>query len=180
MTTPVCFLSYSWEGAAHNEWVLHLGTKLMENGVNVRLDKWDLRPGMDLFHFMEEGIRTSTHVLLVCTPTFADKANKASGGIGWEKAIVSGELFRSQPEQHKFVPLLRLGEPATALPSYLQSRLFIDFRDQEIVTVTFLTVVARARCRRGRWDGLEPPRPSSVKGFPRKTRPVAVLGGGTW
>jgi len=126
---PICFISYSRESEPHRNWVGSLATRLQSHGVKMRFDQWDLYPGLDLLHFMETSVRESDFVLLVCTPTFALKANSGVGGVGYEKAIVTGELFHANQRPDKFVPILRSGEPAQALPSYLLSKVFVDFRD---------------------------------------------------
>lgn len=93
LMNPKCFISYSRDNSIHKEWVRKLGEELRKNGVDVTLDQWDLGPGMDLLSFMETSIRESSFVLLVCSPEFAVKANTSSGGVGYEKGIVSGEIF---------------------------------------------------------------------------------------
>lgn len=50
------------------------------------------------------------------------------GGVGYEKAIVTGEVFQGTAPDKKFVPLLRVGMPSTSLPSYLKSKAYVDFR----------------------------------------------------
>jgi formylglycine-generating enzyme required for sulfatase activity len=65
----------------------------------------------------------------VCTPNFAQKADAGVGGVGYEKAIVTGEIFAGEARETKFVPLLRGGDAKESLPSYLKSRLFVDFRE---------------------------------------------------
>lgn len=47
MPDPRLFVSYCWSSTEHEEWVLRLGTELRENGVDVILDKWDLKEGND-------------------------------------------------------------------------------------------------------------------------------------
>jgi hypothetical protein len=86
---------------------------------------------MDLPHYMETSIRESDYVVLVCTLAFADKANRGSGGVGYEKNIVTGEMFTKQGNDSKFVPLLRSGLPEVSLPSYLRSKYYVDFRMDE-------------------------------------------------
>ena len=127
--TPRCFISYSWEGDEHSAWVRKLATRLRECGIDAILDQFHCAPGMDLTRFMERSIRESAFVLLVCTPTFARKADAGVGGVGYEKTIVTGEIFAGEERETKFVPLLRQGDTKEALPSYLKSRLFVDFRE---------------------------------------------------
>jgi len=132
--SPSCFISYSWEDEEHKAWVRMLTAQLRLHGVDAHLDQFELAPGADLTQFMESRIRESRFVLLVCTPVFASKTNSGVGGVGYEKQIVTGEIFNGNVRDTKFVPLLRRGSPAEALPSYLQSRLFIDFRDGDRFT----------------------------------------------
>jgi hypothetical protein len=54
MSAPKLFISYCWSSAEHQEWVLRLGTELRESGVDVILDKWDLKEGNDANAFMEK------------------------------------------------------------------------------------------------------------------------------
>jgi hypothetical protein len=77
------FISYSREGTEHESWVLRLAADLRQNGVDASLDKWDLRAGQDLTFFMESRIRDSDFVVLVCTPTYAQKPNISSRGVGY-------------------------------------------------------------------------------------------------
>jgi hypothetical protein len=124
---PKCFVSYSWDSPKHEAWVLNLATRLVGGGVAIVLDKWNLQFGDDLPHFMETAVRESDFVILVCTPRYAQKANAGSGGTGYEKRIVTGEMFHSQ-KPSKFVPLVREGSNQSALPTFLRSSYYIDFR----------------------------------------------------
>jgi len=125
---PKCFVSYSADSTAHEEWVLKLATRVRENGVDVVLDQWDLEYGNDLPLFMETNVRESDFVIIVCAPPYAKKANAGSGGAGYEKQIVTGEMFHGA-NPSKFIPLVRSGSDDEALPSYLKSKKYIDFRN---------------------------------------------------
>lgn len=128
---PKCFISYSWDSDSHRAWVRALATQLQDGGVFTHLDQWDVNFGADLAHYMESAVRESDYVLLVCTEKFAEKANSGAGGVGYEKTIVTGEIFSMSPMQSKFVPILRSGQPAAALPSFLKSRAYLDFRSDD-------------------------------------------------
>src|ERR1017187_9657849 len=128
---PTVFVSYSWDSTDHKRWVRELATRLQSSGVEVWLDQWDTHPGIDLALYMERCVRDANFVLLVCTPKFAARANAAQGGVGYEKSIVTGEiLYAASPK--KFVPVLRSGSPSEALPSYLKTKEFIDFRSDDL------------------------------------------------
>lgn len=127
---PQCFISYSWDSDSHKDWVRELANDLQKNGVSTFLDQWDLFPGADLTSWMESSIRDSHYVLLICTPSFSKKANERTGGVGYEGTIITGELFSKYPPKKKYVPILKEGDSEVSLPSYLRSRLFLDFRDK--------------------------------------------------
>lgn len=122
------FISYSWESEEHKNWVRKLATDLRANGVDALLDQWEVRLGDDVTEFMERCVSTADYVLLVCTESFGKKANSRSGGIGYEQAIVTADLLNSQPPRGRFVCILRSGAPSLAIPRYMQSRLWVDFR----------------------------------------------------
>ena len=92
------------------------------------MDQWELGPGVDKNRFMEKSVREADYVILVCTPKYADKANERRGGTGYENTIISGELYY-QNSTSKFVPIIRSGSYELSLPSYLKSRIAVDFRD---------------------------------------------------
>lgn len=48
--TPKVFISYSW---AVKEWTVNLATRLMNDGVETKVDFWDLKEGQDKYKFME-------------------------------------------------------------------------------------------------------------------------------
>ena len=50
---PKLFISYSWSNSDHEAWVLDLAKSLVESGIEVLLDKWQLRDGHDSIKFME-------------------------------------------------------------------------------------------------------------------------------
>jgi hypothetical protein len=122
---PSAFLSYSWDSEEHRRWVITLATRLRENGIDVILDAWHLSLGADKTLFMEKAVRESDHVLLLCTPSFKQKAEGRLGGVGWEVSIVTAELA-DDLTQTKFIPVLREGSFRTTLPVWLRNRVGVD------------------------------------------------------
>jgi hypothetical protein len=127
-----CFISYSWDSQKHKKWVRLLAEKLQENGIFTILDQWDVSPGTQLTKYMESSIRDSNYTILICTPRFAEKANLGKGGVGYEKCIVTGEIFTDSDNDSKYIAILREGNPKTSLPSYLKSKMFIDFTNDQL------------------------------------------------
>lgn len=136
-----CFISYSWEDPDHKNWVINLAEELHNYEIEVRLDQWDEADMYDIPKYMETSIRESDYVLLICTPLFASKANTGVGGVGYEKYVITGEIFTNTSERSKFIPLLKSGGPEAAIPSYLKGALYYDFtgsRDFKQVLHTLL------------------------------------------
>jgi glycosyltransferase involved in cell wall biosynthesis len=119
------FVSYSWDDEAHKSWVRHLATRLRSDGVDVTLDQWHAVPGDQLPEFMEKAVRESNFVLIICTPNYRLKSDARLGGVGYEGDIMTGEVLTNR-NQRKFVPILRSGEWASASPSWLKSKFYID------------------------------------------------------
>ncbi|SRR6266481_2085182 len=120
------FISYSWDSEEHKTWVESFATTLRQSGVDVVLDRWHLPPGTDMYHFMERSVRSAQFVLVICTPTYAAKAENRVGGVGYEATIITTQLAR-QTQQRKFIPILRSGNWTSAVPLWLASRRGLDF-----------------------------------------------------
>ena len=56
--TPKIFISYSWTNPVHEEWVINLAERLVSDGVDVVIDKWNLKEGQDKFNFMETMVKS--------------------------------------------------------------------------------------------------------------------------
>lgn len=125
MTVPKVFVSYSHDSQDHKKWVLDLATRLRNNGIDAVLDQWELRPGDDLPHFMESHLASSDFVVMVCTQRYVEKANAGTGGVGYEKMIVTADLL-SSIDSNKVIPITKQ-ESSHNVPTFLKSKLFIDF-----------------------------------------------------
>lgn len=133
--TPVrAFISYSWSSPTHESWVLSLATRLREDGVDVILDKWDLKPGHDAYAFMESMVtdRSVTKVLMICDKVYVAKADNRSGGVGTESQIISPELYGAG-QQDKYAALMTdQDEHGNAhVPVFYRGRIFFDFRSAD-------------------------------------------------
>ena len=141
ISPPRVFVSYSWESPEHKEWVLRLAERLRgESGVEVVLDRWHLVPGGDKTVFMEKSITASDFVILVCTPTYATRANNREGGVGYEAMIVTGQLAE-RTQQEKFIPVLRNGSWQSSLPGWIKSRIGVDLRDDPYSDDSYLDLL---------------------------------------
>ena len=131
---PRLFISYSWSTSEHEQWVIDLATELVNSGVDVVLDKWDLREGHDSIAFMEKMVTdpSISKVILVCDQVYASKADGRSGGVGTETQIISAEVYTKQ-SQDKFVAVIAeksdTGKPY--LPTYYKSRIYVDLSESD-------------------------------------------------
>lgn len=133
-TPPRLFISYSWSTAEHELWVMDLATELVNSGVDVVLDKWDLREGHDSITFMEKMVTDPSiaKVILICDQVYASKADGRSGGVGTETQIISAEVYAKQA-QDKFVAVIaeKNIEGKPYLPTYYKSRIYVDLSESD-------------------------------------------------
>lgn len=139
------FISYSWTSSEHEQKVLDLATELMESGVDVVLDKWDLKEGDDADKFMERMVSdpTISKVLIISDKAYVEKANKRKGGAGTEAQIISKEIYEQQDENKFVVAVFEFDENSGKpyIPIYYGSRKYIDFTDQSKYSVKFEELV---------------------------------------
>jgi hypothetical protein len=127
---PRAFLSYSWDSQDHQLWVTQLAGRLRgEHGVEIIFDGWHLAPGGDRLHFMEQAIAGNNFVVVICTPTYAERANNRQGGVGYESMVITSEIA-AHILTKKFIPVLRKGTWDSSLPIYLKSRMGVDLSDE--------------------------------------------------
>lgn len=132
--TKKIFISYSWGTKEYQDWVVNLAKRLMNDSVDVVLDKWDLKDGNDVFHFMESMVKSTDiyRVLVLCDKNYKTKADNRDGGVGTETQIITPEIYKDQ-KQEKFIPLVteRDENKNTYLPIFLSARKYIDFSNEE-------------------------------------------------
>lgn len=127
---PHVFISYSWTSDAYQQRVKEIAERLIHDGIQVKLDIWDLRDGQDKYAFMEQCVTDPDidRVLILSDSVYAEKADNRKGGVGNETTIISPEVY-GNTEQQKFIPIVmerdEFGEPY--LPAYLKSRMYRDF-----------------------------------------------------
>jgi hypothetical protein len=132
---PKVFISYSWKPFQHQQKVIALAERLMNDGVHAIIDVWDLREGQDKNQFMESMVTNPEvrRVLIICNKSYKEKADSRTGGVGTESLIMSNEIY-SKADQTKFVPLIfEADEKGEAyLPVFVHSRIYLDFKDDEV------------------------------------------------
>jgi hypothetical protein len=136
VTVPKVFISYSWSSPEHEQWVIDLATRLMQDGVEVVLDKWDLKEGNDIYAFMESMVTSPDidKVLIICDRLYKEKADGRQGGVGTETQIITSEIYDSV-NQEKFIPIVaERDEKGNAfLPAYIRTRKYIDLSSEDLL-----------------------------------------------
>ena len=128
-TPPKVFVSYSHDSLDHKKWVFDLSSRLAAGGVNVILDQWELKPGDDIPHYMETHLADCDFVMMVCTENYVEKANAGSGGVGYEKMIVTASLMESI-DSSKAVPVIKQ-DASTDVPTFLGSKMYVDMSNTD-------------------------------------------------
>ena len=121
LTHPKVMISYSQDDDSYKEWVQWLADQLAASGINPIIDCYDLRAGISMTHFMEKAVADAYKILLILTPVYKTKADDRKGGVGYEHAMNSQELYKNQTAG-KFIPIIRRGYLATIQPCKLPSR----------------------------------------------------------
>ncbi|MFP5041268.1 toll/interleukin-1 receptor domain-containing protein [Parasediminibacterium sp. JCM 36343] len=128
---PTVFISYSWDNEEHKTWVLNLANKLCVDGVEVILDRYFLRPGTNLPHFVEKNLDKADRVIIIFTQNYKLKADKRTGGVGYEYSIMNVELYNNQTSNDKIIPILRQGSKEESIPTFMQQFIHIDTRNDD-------------------------------------------------
>ncbi|WP_186178246.1 SEFIR domain-containing protein [Burkholderia gladioli] len=140
MIAPKLFISYSWSNSEHEQRVVEIATDLRESGVDVILDKWDLKEGHDSVAFMEKMVTDPEikKVAIICDEKYAAKADGRAGGVGTETQIISREVYENQ-SQDKFVAVVfeKDGNGKAFLPTYYKSRIYIDLSEADRYSENF-------------------------------------------
>jgi hypothetical protein len=122
---PTAFISYAWEDDGIKDWVKYLATQLRGQGIDAKLDQWEVVPGDQLALFMEKSVRENDYILLICTQKYKMKSENRLGGVGYEGDIMTAEVLQKY-NHRKFIPILQAGTKETSIPSWLQGKYYID------------------------------------------------------
>lgn len=76
---------------------------------------------------MEKGVGSAIRVLAVTASSCVDKANAATGGVGYERRLLTADLMKDLTSD-KIIPLMRDNQEGT-LPRFLGAARYLDFRD---------------------------------------------------
>ena len=127
---PKLFISYSQTDDCHNDWVVALAKRLLDDGVEVIMDHWDLKYGHEMFAFMEQMVTDPAvdKVLIVCDKLYKEKADGRIGGVGKEVELMVNCLVNDTTQEKFFALACEKNDDGNGcIPAYLNSRFYIDF-----------------------------------------------------
>lgn len=143
---PKVFISYAWGSQEYQDRVVALSRELVSDGIDVLLDKWNLKEGHDTYAYMEQSVTNSdvTNVLILLDPIYAQKADDRSGGVGTETQIISPEIYNNVT-QEKFLPIVMERDENGGIPkpAYLRGLLHFDLSDPDRYDVEYQRLVKR-------------------------------------
>ena len=95
------FISYKWEGEAHNRWVETFAADLRAAGIDAQLDKWEIRAGDSLTEYMTSRIDEASVILCIITDEYVVRDGPAppgaAKGIGFVRRMSGMTVEAFQP-----------------------------------------------------------------------------------
>lgn len=132
---PKIFISYAWTSNEYQRKVLSFASRLVKDGIDVKLDKWELKAGNNLHAFMEniDHDKTLDRILILINQEYVNKADLKQGGVGVETQIMSPEVYKNV-RQTKILPIIfeKNLDGTIPKPTYLKSTVYFDLSDPEI------------------------------------------------
>ena len=142
---PTVFISYSHDSREHKEWVAKLALALLDHGIQVLVDHFDVGFGDDIPKYMERSVSVADRVLMVCTEPYVRKADDGKGGVGYEAMIVTSELVLNLGT-NKFIPVIRQqGDAPKVTPRCVSTRRYADLSTNQSWEENFPELVAEIK-----------------------------------
>lgn len=130
---PIVFLSYARTNPQYSEKIVNFANMLRKDGIDARIDEWDLKAGQDIYYFMENMIKfDADFILLMLNEEFVKKSNRREGGVGTETQIIAKDIY-ANVQQEKVIPIVweSDGHGNPCLPTFLESRYYFDFSSDD-------------------------------------------------
>ena len=121
---PRVFISYKVTDERRNAWVRGLYEDLRRNGIDARLDVFEVPPGGSFSDYMTRNIREADRVLFVVTPESVRAVEAGTGAVAFELQIANARRLASG--DFSVIPIFREGDTTS---TYLQDHRYLDFRD---------------------------------------------------
>jgi len=130
---PTIFISYAWEFDGVNEnkkWVHEILAKdLNRIGFKVSYDREGFLMGLTRVEY-DKKVKTSTYVVVVCTPVYLQRCGNANTGVGAELVNIAHRLHELDVKGTVF-PIFRKGYFQECVPNVLQELIAYPANDDK-------------------------------------------------
>jgi SEFIR domain-containing protein len=120
------FISYTGGENERIIWVEKLANFLRNEGVETRLDRWNLMLGADLPQWMANELKLADKVLIISDERYAEKADGRLGGVGWETMLIQGDMMMSSSQSAtnnpKYILIVCSDDVSLGTPVYLRTK----------------------------------------------------------
>lgn len=110
LETPRVYLAHASEDK--DSFARPLACHLIENGIDVWFDEWEIRAGDSLRRKMEEGLHNCTHFIVVLTPASINKP--------WVQTEIDTGFMKAIDGRARFIGV-RIGVPVVELSPFLRT-----------------------------------------------------------
>ncbi|OFY43676.1 MAG: hypothetical protein A2X18_09535 [Bacteroidetes bacterium GWF2_40_14] len=128
------FISYSHEPLKFKKLTHRFADKLIELGLPIVIDKYDLRYGHNVDQFMKDiaNVDLYNYILVICTTEYKARADLHVGSVGKE-AIELRKLIKDNPFQEKVIPVIieESKNPKSLLPDFFPENTFYSDLSKE-------------------------------------------------
>ncbi|MGY0208546.1 TIR domain-containing protein [Bacillus subtilis] len=83
----------------------NFGTSTPGSGIDVILDRYELKIGNETHSLMERSIEIADKILVVCDNLYRTKANERKGGAGIETMLLTKQVYQDD-KQTKVIPVV--------------------------------------------------------------------------
>lgn len=103
---PKVFISYCHIDESFEAKMLEFANRLRRDGIDANIDLFEESPKEGWSRWMENQIRISDYVLVVCNKEYAERFYNTHGkGVTWEVQIIYQVLNDNKCENEKFIPV---------------------------------------------------------------------------
>jgi SEFIR domain len=127
-SAPKVFISYShnYDRPDYKDRILELANRLRADGIDCNIDQYEESPAEGWPRWMLNQIDWANFVLIACTQEYERRfrGNEAKGkgkGGTWEGGVIIDEIYHSQGNNSKFIPIALNLEDSQYIPSPLRS-----------------------------------------------------------
>lgn len=122
---PSVLISYSHDSSVHAKSALALADKLRDDGVDADIDQYEQAPSEGWPRWMEQQIRKSQFVILICSEVYyrkwtGEEVPQSGRGVAWEAVLARNELYENKVMSSKFIPVFFGDAESTIVPAPLR------------------------------------------------------------